>query len=429
MQHNDTTIHSRPGCTVSCLACDSRNPASTTIAIGFDDGEVHLQTLLHGVAASKLLYRHGGAVLCCAFSTSSELPVLVTGGADGQIVCSNGVDFFKTKLIAQAGATAGAAGVLIESVTANAEYWAAPVGRFVAVGKLPSIMAKGGAGAGLASRSLRPSSEPAYLGPLVHVVDAVQLLDGAGSSLEASPRSLLAACSFGGLRLWNSAQAPSCDGLSSAAPVDKPDAPTRRLLPPPSFALAPSPVAARGGPDGTQLACDGWARSLAASPDGAWLASWVVVAGDAPTRLWLWRTADGADFECCGYDSSITALAWSGDSHALATCSGGECLVWRFPPSPPPHRGAIPLDSTAADEPCAAEAAGAASAAASAAAPRTSQPLRRGPAGSSPRRYTSSTWRASGGSSSRPWRRSRTSSRARKVRWALRRRSVADGQA
>ncbi|EOD35435.1 hypothetical protein EMIHUDRAFT_449218 [Emiliania huxleyi CCMP1516] len=101
--------------------------------------------------------------------------------------------------------------------------------------------------------------------------------------------------------------------------------------------------------------CDGWARSLVASPDGAWLAAWVVVAGldaTASSKLWLWRCADGspsptrprpsdvrhvsatcpprADFECGGFGAPISALAWRPDSACLASCSGSEVLLWRF---------------------------------------------------------------------------------------------------
>ena len=212
-------VHLRPDRAVSCVACDSSgDPTVATIAIGFDDGEVHSQALSHAEATPALLYRHGGAVLCCAFSTGNASPVLVTGGADGHVMCSTqtsvGTQVFRTRLDARDGSTAGSVGVLVESVAANAEHWAAPVGRFVAVGKLPSVAAMAAADA-----FPRPPSDPAYLGPMTHVVDAVQLLEVQLPTVGV--RSLLAACSFGGIRLWHSAEAPCSDDRRQMAAADR----------------------------------------------------------------------------------------------------------------------------------------------------------------------------------------------------------------
>ena len=262
--------------------------------------------------AVTLQHKHCGGTLSLAFSDGEEI-ILLSGGADGLLRFTS-VDARKNSsaiaLQTTLGGTAGTKGVLVELVVADACHWVAPVGRFIAVGSLPRAEGRSDPGA------------PAYLGPLKHVVDAVQLLptpkalvsNSAGSSgvgrnsnssgsdcCSKPPGGLLAAASFGGVSLWT-------------------------LEP---HTRAPALPAGRRGEE-ADLACDGWARSLLASPDGAWLASWVTVAGDAPTKLWLWRVADGADFECGGLRAPITALAWSADSSALAACSGEEALVWSF---------------------------------------------------------------------------------------------------
>ena len=281
-----------------CVRSASRARAQSLLAVGFDNGAVMLQ-IGTALNAATLQYQHCGGTLCLTFSEGEEI-LLLSGGADGllhftQVGMSNHCEL---ALQSTLGSTAGTKGVLVELIVADASHWAAPVGRFISVGKLPGF---GG--------NSNPS-EPAYLGPLTHVVDAVQLLptpselskciksSGSGSKPAGG---LLAAASFGGVSLWT-------------------------LEP---HTRAPTLPAARRGED-ADLACDGWARSLLASPDGGWLASWVTVAGDAPTKLWLWRMADGADFECGGFGAPITALAWSEDSSALAACTGEEALVWSF---------------------------------------------------------------------------------------------------
>ena len=299
---------------MATVACLSAQPPF--VAVGYDSGAVELEIFGDGEAsATKLPEHHRGGVLCCAFS-SGEPSYLLTGGADGcvrLVSCACGPNFARihagVSLEAREGAIAGAHGLLVESIAANAACWAAPVGKCVAVGGLP--------------QSDEEAAFPGvqYLGPLLHVVDAVQLCPHVGSlgDRDGGHAAAVAAASFGGVSLWSSQSAEgnelTFERLSAALP------------------------ASRGG-TAADLACDGWARSLVASPDGAWLASWVVLAGETPTKLWLWRVGDGADFECSGFaPSAITSLAWRDDSHALASCCGGVALVWAFSASPRPLAG------------------------------------------------------------------------------------------
>ena len=306
-----TVLTTEPSSAISCL-CSCNN----LLAFGCENGVVQLCRLSpDGVpSAATVLYRHSGSVLCGTFSAGS-MPWLITGGADGHVhcalTCAKTEQTSRTKIIQQSGSTAGSAGVLVESVAANQKHWAAPVGRFIAVGALPSHDANG-------SSNEKPS-EPAYFGPLTHVIDALQLVSHPDGDL-------LAAATFGGVSLWLSStlrDRPTdvADGIGCGSSRSSQNI----------FERGAALPAARRGTDGTDLACDGWARSLVASCDGHWLASWVMLAGEAPTKLWLWRVADGADFECGGYRAPITDLTWSPDSSKLASCSGDEVLVWSFP--------------------------------------------------------------------------------------------------
>ena len=196
-------------------------------------------------------------------------------------------------------ATAGATGVLCETIVVDDKHWACPVGKFIAIGILP--------------QTIDDASAPEYLGPLLHVIDAVELLP----CLSSPPlERRVAAATFGGVCLWERRFRNSDSERSTGA----------QLWDYTRFGSLP---AARASPD-ADLACDGWARSLVASPDGEWLAAWVTVASEAPNKLWLWRTADGADFECVGFHGPITALAWRADSCQLVTCSGNEVKLWTF---------------------------------------------------------------------------------------------------
>ena len=152
-----------------------------------------------------------------------------------------------------------------------------------------------------ASPSLRPSQAVARLGLLDHAVDALQLVAPAGT---------VAAATFGGVSLWARGGGGGGAGAASGGEGEYVPEHASEYVPLPPRDLA----AARGGA-AASLQCDGWARSLVASPDGAWLAAWVVVAGldaTASSKLWLWRCADGSP--------SPTRPRPSDVRHVSATC-------------------------------------------------------------------------------------------------------------
>ena len=292
---------------VALVGCVALHRPSQLLAVGFDSGSLDLHAVgTDGVSNPRLTTLaalHAGGILCAAFSSDGSL--LLTSGTDGRIqfiecelMGSKSAALVGTvALVSQDGATSGAEGLHIESIVADGELWLAPVGKRIAVGRL----------------SRQGDGIVQYVGPLHHAIDAVQLLPALGSGDGG-----IAAASFGGVSLWRHAEASGTGDASDGACV--------------YVERAPRLCAARCSHDG-DLACDGWARSLVSSPDGEWLASWVMIAGDEPTKLWLWRTSDGADFECGGFSSplGICALAWRADSHALCSCCGAEALVWAFP--------------------------------------------------------------------------------------------------
>lgn len=259
---------------------------------------------------------HRGDVLCAALSIGGDVPCLVTGGSDGWVRFILPADVSLRKRVGGVrlgmlvGATSGTEGMLVESVVADAKRWAAPVGRYVVVGALPCAAGSS-------------DVNGVCLGPSTHVVDAVQLCGHVGS-LQGAEHAI-AAASFGGVSLW----VPRGAAGGANAALDFERATRMPEDAPPLLAAAKCSVDA-------DLTCEGWARSLAVSPDGAWLAAWVTIAAESPTKLWLWRLTDGADFECGGFQSpsGISALTWRLDSSALASCSGTSVLVWLFPPPP-----------------------------------------------------------------------------------------------
>ena len=266
----------------------------SVVAIGSDDGALHmfalpLQPPFHDHRPSH----HAGGTLC--------LVSVVAEGADaGQLIISGGGDGFVRairyqggsvelvrcwKLLLSSGGAIGVHGLLVDCISASTTCWAALTGRTVAIGFL----------------SQSATASVVTLAPAAHVHDALQIL----------PDGSIATASFGGLSLWRR----SVGGGSGTARYHR---------------TAPLP-AARHSPD-ADLACDGWARSLSASPDGEWLAAGVN--GTRPA-LWFWRVADGADFECGGFEGpGVSILAWSSDSTMLASAVADQVHVWslRRPP-------------------------------------------------------------------------------------------------
>jgi len=276
------------------------------LAVGFESGAISLFNKGDDMALPALLAGHAGGTLCAAFSSARAC--LASGGGDGcvrTVACAAAsdasVECWQLNH-ARSGATATASGALIETVAAGAERWAAIVGRYIAVGLL---------------RSEGAVASPLYLGPLGHVIDGVQLLGDAS----------VAAASYGGVTLWAMRQHDGDVADSGVAEVDN-QAPRPHPLDASAYQRVSLPAARRTAD--ASLACDGWARSLLASPNGSWLAASVTVAGAYSSKLWLWRLRDGADFECGGFDGPISALSWSGDSSLLASCSGPAALVWSF---------------------------------------------------------------------------------------------------
>lgn len=264
----------------SCIA--TSESYARLIAIGFEDGDV---VVTSSAEASSLRQHHRAAVLSAAFSTHRHSPYLITGGADGCVcLCNDGcVERVELPHRSLSGATAGSAGFLIESIAADSHHWVAAVGKYIVLG------------------SLQYPQALQYLSPLVHAIDAVQLcpfpraLDAPNNARnEKHLGSMVAAAAFGGVSLWGPTT-PSMEEQDDtrAAPPPPPSCERiRAKLPAARTCSSGSGGSGSGGSSG-DLGCDGWARSLVASPDGAWLAAWVMIAGDEPTKLWLWRTSDG----------------------------------------------------------------------------------------------------------------------------------------
>jgi WD40 repeat protein len=270
------------------------------VAIGFESGALAVASVGEHRSGWPVDWRaekfHSGGTLCVTLTrTRANEVAVVTSGGDGcvRVLRIPSMDVARWQLSAKHSSARGPHGALIERVVASKEThrWAALVGRAIAVGPLtpdaPSALV--------------------YLGPLAHAADGLQLL----------PDGTVASASLGGVALWR----PSDEAASE-------------------YQRAACRAAAPPDAD-VDLPCDGWARSLSVSPSGAWLAS-SVTAASGKASLWLWRVADGAEFECGGYESGIQTLCWSSDSRLLATSSGSQLLIWRFGAAAPPANDGRP---------------------------------------------------------------------------------------
>lgn len=254
-------------------------------------------------AAATPLERHGhnGGTLALQHSKTGRM--LISGGGDGYIrLWTTGAYVGECTAspvavrIDAPGAIRSRNSTLVESVSTNEELWAAAAGKAVACGEVSTDAGCSESGAA-----------PGYLQPLTHHVDSVLLLaDGR-----------LAAASFGGVFLWSREQ------CRCAARQPEPRVPI--------------------GPCTQVLAFDGWARSLAAAPAGAWLA-----ATTEKATMRLWRVRDCADFVISGYGGPVEALAWRDDSTQLACSSGQVCTVWPFARGGGGPAGGAPSKYTAA---------------------------------------------------------------------------------
>ena len=253
------------------------------IAVGFSSGVLQIFDAQGGLISQD--HRHKDALMSVAVVDDGD--TVVTGGVDGYVVVSVSCGP-RTASTAWLLLKAGRHGLHIEHLAATSDCWAALVGREVAVGPI---------GEAAVERLV-------YLGPLPNAADGLAIVGGG---------SIVAAASFGGLTLWRR-HAPESGSETGCA----------------LGYLRAEPLAAARRSHVADLACDGWARSLVASPDGAWLAAGVTEA--SKTTLWLWRVVDGADFECGGLRGEVLAIEWSSDSHLCATCSTGTStvFVWRF---------------------------------------------------------------------------------------------------
>ena len=266
------------GATASCLLL-----ASGRVVVGCDSG----QLVSFDATSAQSIKAHEGGVLSVA-TTAGEM--IVSGGADGCVALLQVGELCVVRrwlLSPRGGHTSGRYGVHVEHVAVCRSTWAALVGRAIAVG------------------------------PIVHLEVSVRYLDldRVADGLQMLPDATIVAAGIGGLKLW---QCEADGGYQRAGPLVAARRPSEATLTQPGVA---------------DLPCDGWARSLAAAPDGSWLAASVSAAA-AKSSLWLWRVADGADFECGGFVGPISGLQWSEDSRLLASMSGTEVLVWRFGETP-----------------------------------------------------------------------------------------------
>ncbi|EOD38663.1 hypothetical protein EMIHUDRAFT_460454, partial [Emiliania huxleyi CCMP1516] len=300
------------------VVCLAAHEPTGLVAVAFESGACHLLATPADTdyadstpsALSCLSVGHQRGTRCLAFATTTatDAVALVSGGDDGCVhietchvnsarVAGRGCqDCHGQAQVAtsaprdcaieaerESGATTKRRRLLIDEVVADSTHWAVPLGRSVCVGLLSSGQAV------------------ARLGLLDHAVDALQLVAPAGT---------VAAATFGGVSLWARGGGGGGAGAASGGEGEYVPEHASEYVPLPPRDLA----AARGGA-AASLQCDGWARSLVASPDGAWLAAWVVVAGldaTASSKLWLWRCADGSP--------SPTRPRPSDVRHVSATC-------------------------------------------------------------------------------------------------------------
>ena len=252
--------------------------SASQLAIGLESGDVLLYR--HGIDEPTRLPGHDGGVACVAFDPDGVH--LVCSGVNGSLrvtQCARPSESMITYSPAPSSSSNAHKRTPIASIDmicCSRNFYAAPVGKSIAIGKFAS-----------------PSIS--WIGETENIIDGVQIVDD----------SLVFGASFGGLKVWHAGE--NCKRYSDRLPAANRSATA-------------------------DLAVAGWARSLLASPSGAWLAAWVTVAGSesSASRLWLWRTSDGADFECGGFNGPLDALAWSADSRLLATCCGSEATVWFF---------------------------------------------------------------------------------------------------
>ena len=269
-------------------------------AVGYDNGALRVFQCVPQMASSTCFCEdfifnslaHAAAVLSLASTAMNDEAYVLSGGADGRVCVrcyrepTSAQEHSSWKLETTHGGTLGRSGLLIECVAAARDTWAALVGNKIAVGPLRSAH----------------HWPVQYVGPLANVADDLQML----------PDGALVTCSFGGLTLWRRQDASAALGS------------------PPKYARTERLAAARPS-ESVDLGCNGWARSLAASAGGQWLAAGVGGTG-GKASLWLWRMADGAEFECGGLRGEVRTLAWSDDGLLCAVSSSGvaDVFVWSF---------------------------------------------------------------------------------------------------
>ena len=272
------------------------------VAAGYSSGRIVLwhdwnKALCHPMSSVYTCAGHAGGTLALSFAVVDMTMLLVSAGADGRAcIWSDGLRRLCAHELPRTGATSGPHGVLLEALAADGHVWVTAVARSGVVGSLHD-----------------KDQAPTILEPLAHAVDAVQLL----------PDGTIALASYGGVTLF-------CREQPNVHPHKYCYLRSDPLPAVPSCLSMPT------------LPFNGWARSPSSSPDGAWLAGHVAAAGRQKPSLWLWRTRDGADFECAGLSAPISAMCWSSGADLLATCAGRALSVWRFdrggPAGSPPLR-------------------------------------------------------------------------------------------
>ncbi|KAL1522732.1 hypothetical protein AB1Y20_017706 [Prymnesium parvum] len=281
-----------------------RGSQTGAIAIAYSSGRVALSSDVEE-DDWVTVDAHQGGTLALAFAEPSQQQrgstLLLSSGADGK-VCVWPLSLtspVRSHALQCAGATTGSYGVVIDNLAADDTIWAVAMARCVVIGWHSD------------------SREPESLPPLAHAIDDLTIL-GDGT---------VAAATFGGVTLFHKQHGPTSTFECYAR-------------------VRPLPAAPQSGD--VTLGFNGWARSLCASPNGAWLASHAAASGREKPSLWLWRTSDGADFECRGLGCSIAAMCWSPASDLLATWAGSTLSILQFGSRGP--AGTSPLRHSLAED-------------------------------------------------------------------------------